>query len=115
MLTQLLTDAAVDAFAEQVGVPVVAGVLVDHVDQDAPHRLPTALAECVTVCDLGYDAVGEGDLLPPRPPRLFHNRRIAYHAGKVRVSLVAIGLVAAGDLLPEPVTLDIGEVTKESQ
>jgi len=29
----LLTDAAVDAFPQQVGVPAVAGVLLDHVDQ----------------------------------------------------------------------------------
>ena len=49
----LLADAPVDALAEQVGVPVVAGVLLDHVHEQ-----------------LGRELVGEGDLLAPRRPRL---------------------------------------------
>jgi hypothetical protein len=34
----LLADAPVDAFAEQVGVPVVAGVLLGHVHKQLAQR-----------------------------------------------------------------------------
>ena len=38
----LLADAPVDALAEQVGVPVVAGVLLDHVHEPLLHRVERA-------------------------------------------------------------------------
>jgi hypothetical protein len=34
----LLVRRAVDALAEQVSVPVVLGILLDHVDDDGAHR-----------------------------------------------------------------------------
>ena len=65
----LLADAPVDALAEQVGVPVVAGVLLDHVhaQRDRLTRgVAAGEAEVVTAREL----LGEGDLLAPRRPRL---------------------------------------------
>ena len=36
--TGLLTDAAVDPLPQEVGMAIVAGVLLDHVDQELSQR-----------------------------------------------------------------------------
>jgi hypothetical protein len=41
--SRLLADAAVNPLADEVGVAVVAGVLLDHVDQDLSQRDRVAL------------------------------------------------------------------------
>ncbi len=68
----LLADAPVDALAEQVGVPVVAGVLLDHVHEPLAQRdrltLAVAAGEAEVVA--AGELLGEGDLLAPRRPRL---------------------------------------------
>jgi len=39
-----LADTSIDALTQQVGVTVVAGVLLDHVDQQLPERYRLACA-----------------------------------------------------------------------
>jgi hypothetical protein len=69
----LLAEAPVDALAEQVGVPVVAGVLLDHVDEKLPQRDRLTLGVVADEIEVvvAREQLGECDLLPPRRPRLY--------------------------------------------
>jgi hypothetical protein len=81
----LLADAPVDALAEQVGVSVVAGVLLDHVHQQLAQRdritFGVAAGEIEVV--VARELRSEGDLLAPRRPRLLDHRRIGDRPGEV--------------------------------
>ena len=85
----LLADPSVDALAQQVGMPVVARVLLDHVYEE--------LAQCDGLA-LGVrprkprswpagEPLGEADLGAPRRPRLRHDRRISPRAVQVAVGV----------------------------
>src|SRR4051812_3823889 len=67
----LLADPAVDPLADQVGVPVVPGVLLHHVHEQLPQRdrLPAPVAAGDAEVARRVDVpLGEGALLPPRLP-----------------------------------------------
>src|SRR3954454_14401120 len=86
--TELLADAAVDPFPEQVGVPVVPGVLLDQMHQHIPQRrvirLPAG-ADHAQVGRFSDDPAGVRALVAPPPPRLLHHRRITDRAVEVAV------------------------------
>jgi hypothetical protein len=67
----LLADAPVDALAEQVSMPVMAGVLLDHVNEQLAQRdrltLRVAAGEAEVM--IAGELLGEGDLLAPRQVR----------------------------------------------
>src|SRR3954466_16180301 len=80
-LSRSLTDAAVDALAQEVGVSAVTGVLLDHVDEHLaqPDRLPvTHSADDVQIertadAPLAHTApavAGRAARPPPPPPVL---------------------------------------------
>ena len=62
----------VDALTEQVVVPVVAGILLDHVHGQFAQRdrLTLGVAADETEVVAARELLGEGDLLAPRRPRL---------------------------------------------
>jgi hypothetical protein len=64
---QLLADAPVDAPTEQIGVPVKARVLLDHVHQQLaqPDRLTLGVAAREAEIVITGELFREGDLLPP--------------------------------------------------
>ena len=57
---QLLTDAAADPFAKQVGMAQVLGVLPDHVHQNLTHWHQSTRAELTKIRDTGKDRVDVG-------------------------------------------------------
>src|SRR5215470_19249800 len=80
-----LAEAAVDAFAQQVDVAHVAGVLPDHPDQHLAQRdqAPPAsvLIQGIAAGDVetgrpGHKPRGEVHLRPPGVPRLRHYLRV---------------------------------------
>ena len=117
----LLADAAVDALPQQVGMAVVAGVLLDHVDQELPQRdrLPGAVTPDEAEIGVTSELLGEGDLVVPCSPGILNNRLIGHGAVEVTigldVGLVASGYVLAREPLPEPLPLDIGHVAHQTQ
>ena len=68
----LLAEAPVDTLTEQVGVPVVTGVLLDHVHEQLAQRdrLPLGVVADEIEVVVARELLGEGDLLAPRRPRL---------------------------------------------
>jgi hypothetical protein len=66
----LLAGAPVDALAEQVGVPVVAGVFLDHVHERLAQRdrLTFGVAAGEVQVVVAGELLGEGNLLAPRRP-----------------------------------------------
>ena len=118
---ELLADAAVDAFAEQVGVAVVAGVLLDHVHQELTqrHRLALGvLADEVEVV-VGDELIGEGYFRAPGRPGLVDGRLVGDGAVEVAVRvvrrLVAVALRPLGEADPEPLALDLGHVPDQAE
>jgi hypothetical protein len=76
---QLLADAPVDAPTEQIGVPVKARVLLDHVHQQLaqPDRLTLGVAAREAEIVITGELFREGDLLAPRRLCLSHDSRIS--------------------------------------
>jgi hypothetical protein len=75
----LLADAPVDALAEQVGVPVVAGVLLDHVNEQLTQRdrLTPGVAAGEAEIVVAREPLSEGDLLASRRPRRLDHSRVS--------------------------------------
>ena len=75
----LVADAAVDELADEVGVPVVAGVLLDHVVVDPAQRARLAAPDTGVVERRGRPRRGDRLRIPPatRPDRLPSRRRRA--------------------------------------
>src|SRR5262249_31583469 len=100
-VSPLLAEATVDALAEQVGVPVVAGVLLDHVDDQLAQRdrLTLGVVADETEVVVARELLSEGDLLAPRRPRLLNHGRVM--GGPVEVGVgVGLGLIALWYLEP---------------
>src|SRR5215475_8519098 len=78
-VSALLAEAPVDALAEQVGVPVVAGVLLDHVHEQLAQRDRLTLGVVADEAEVVVpgELLGEGDLLAPGRPRLPDHGRSA--------------------------------------
>src|SRR5262245_66396715 len=85
---ELLADAPVDALTEQVGVPVVAGVLLDHVHEQLAQRdrLTLGVVADETEGVVPGELPGGGDLLSPGRPRPPHHGR-----ARARPAGVALG------------------------
>ena len=119
--TGLLADTSVNALAQEIGMAVVAGVLLDHVNQQLPKRdglTRTVLSDEAEVGVAG-ELLGEGHLVTPCGPRLVDDRLISHGTVKVTIGLdvrlVAIRHVLASEPLPEPLTLDLGHVPHETE
>ena len=86
-----VAGGAVDAFAEEVGVAVVAGVLLDHVDEHPAQRHVLARALVVPAvvegCERPLDGARVLALAPPDGERRRRHRRV------VDVVEVAVGVV----------------------
>jgi hypothetical protein len=120
-LITLLADASVNALAQQIRMTVVAGVLLDHVDQKLPQRDRFAgaiSANKAEICVTG-ELLGEADLVSPRGPRLIDHCLISHGTVEVAIGLslrlVAIGYVKTREPLPEPLALDLGQVSHEAE
>jgi len=76
----LLSDASIDSLAEQVGVAVVAGILLDHVDQEFAQgdRPPGPVMSDEAEIGVVHELLGEGDLLAPCSPCFRHDRGIGH-------------------------------------
>jgi hypothetical protein len=117
----LLSDASVNALAQQVGVTVVAGVLLDHVDQQLPEGdwlVCSVTSDEAQVCLTG-ELLGEGDLVTPGVPGCIDNGLIGRGTVEVAVGL-GFGLETRGHVLtseplPEPLALDISQVSQQTQ
>ena len=100
---------------------VVAGVLLDHVNQELPQRdrLPGAVPPDEAEVGVTGELLGEGDLVVPCSPGFVDNRLIGHGTVEVSVGfgvgLVASGYVLAGETLPEPLALDIGHMSHQTQ
>jgi len=100
---------------------VVAGVLLDHVDQELPQRdrLPRAVAPDEAEVGVTGELLREGDLVTPCSPGFVDDRLIGHGTVEVavglRVGLVASGYVLASEPLPEPLALDIGHMSHQTQ
>ena len=114
----LLADAAVDAFADQVGVAVVAGVLLEDVDQDLP-QFRAVLAGDVQIGCVGNELLREVDLGTPVVPGFLDNGGIGHGAVEVLVRLVVREVdpaqVLAGHHLPKPGPLGLGDVPDQPE
>jgi len=105
-------------------VAVVAGVLLDEVDQQPAQRDRSApgvgdLPGHPEVGRLGHVALGERHLLPPGRPGLRDDLRLGYRPVEVRVR-PGVGDEAVRDFLPghdlpEPAALHLGQVPQQSQ
>src|SRR5689334_9323764 len=82
-----LTDPAVDALPEEIGVAVVPGVLLDHVDQHLAQG-QAAVPDVAQVVDRVDVVLGEGDLRPPRLEGVLHQVRVADGGGEGEVPIV---------------------------
>jgi glycerophosphoryl diester phosphodiesterase len=119
--SRLLAYAAVDAFAEEIGVAVVAGVLLDHVDEELPEGdwlARTVLAHEVEVV-VADELIRERDLLTPGLPGLLNDRLVRHGAVEVTVwilrALIELALVTVGEAGSEPHVLDLGHVADQSE
>src|SRR6266700_5074442 len=86
----LLAHRAVDPLAQQVGVSVVARVLLDHVGQHPAqrHRPAPRIGNLADQLQAGRgrdELVRELDLVPPRPPCLSNHGRVEPGAREVPV------------------------------
>jgi hypothetical protein len=72
----LLTDAAVDSLTQEVGMAVVAGILLDHVDQEFPQRYWFAGAVAPHEAEVGVtdELLGEGHFVVPCSPGFVDDR-----------------------------------------
>ncbi len=119
-----LADDAVDPFAEEVGVAVMARVLLDQVHEDPAqrHRTPPPIrsrARDLQVLGLRDEPVGERDLDAPQLPRLGDDRGVGDRAVEVAVRrrlrpVVGRG-VESGHRAPEPAALHVGEVPHQPE
>ena len=106
---------------EQVGAPVMAGVLLDHVQEQLAQRdritfgVAANEAQVVIVREL----LGEGNLLAPCRPRLRDHGRVGDRPVEVGVG-VGVGLVALWYVMPgepaaEPGAFHLGHVPDQAE
>jgi len=115
--TGLLADTSVNTLAQEIGMAVVTGVLLDHVNQELPQGDWFARAVLSNEAEVGFasELLGKGNLVTPCAPRLIDNSLIGH--GTVEVTIwLGLGLVAIGDLLareplPEPLTFYLGQMS----
>jgi DNA-binding NarL/FixJ family response regulator len=117
----LLAYAAVYAFAEEVGVAVVARVFLDHVHEEFPERDRLALGVLAYEVEVVFidELIGERRLLAPGRPRLLDDRRVGDGAVEVAVwvvqRLVTVALGVVGEADPEPLPLHLGHVPDQAE
>src|ERR1035441_3751682 len=116
----LLTHPAVDAFAQQVGVPGMTGVLLDHVHQhltQADHLTVPVAPGHLKVRRLLDEALSETPLPPPGGPG-GRDRRWVGDGLVERGVLVVVapeqprGVLAVEDTA-QPVTLDVRQTANQ--
>ena len=85
----LLTDPAIDAFAQQVCMAVVAGILLDHVNEQFAQRDRFARTVAPDELEVGIagELLGEGDFVVPCTPGVLHRCLIAHRTVEVAVWL----------------------------
>ena len=108
-----LAGAAVDAFAQQVRVPDVAGVLLDHVHEDVAHRRGVVGKRHFGVHRnvLGQPRVGGRNLAAPGRPGLLNDGRVGKRTVEVVVT-IGLGPVEPGHVMAlqdslKPMVLDL--------
>jgi hypothetical protein len=117
----LLADTPVNTLTKEIGMTVVAGVLLDHVNQELPQRdgLTRAVSSNEAEVGLVGELVGKGNLIAPCGPRVIDNRLIGHCTVEITVrlgvGLVAIRDVLASEPLPEPLTLHFGQVPHQTE
>jgi hypothetical protein len=117
----LFADTPVNALPEQVGVPVMARVLLDHVHEQLAQgdwlTLGVAADEVEVV--VARELLSEGDLLAPRQPRLLDDSRVGDRPVEVGVRvglrLVALWYVVLGEPAAEPAAFDLGQVPDQAE
>ena len=117
----LLTDAPVYSLAQQVGVTVVARVLLDHVNQELSQGdwLAGAVVSDEAKVGVAHELLGEGDLLTPCRPRFLHNRQLGHGTVEITVrlglGLVALRHVPAGEPPTEPPAFNLGHMPHQTK
>lgn len=101
---------------------VVAGVLLDRVDEDPPQRdpaSPNVLALDVEMWRLGDEPLGEGHFLPPCLPGSCDDTGSIARAVEIPAGVGRGGeqgcRVPVGQHAPEPAALHIGEMPDEPE
>ena len=117
LATGLLADTSVNTLAQEIGMAVVAGVLLDHVNQELPQRDWFARAVPSNEAEVGLasELLGKGNLVTPCGPRLIDNGLIGHGTVEIAIGLglglVAIRYVLSREPLPEPLTFHLGQMS----
>jgi hypothetical protein len=87
----LMTGTAVDALPQQVRVPPMPGVLLDHVHQDVPDRYGAVAVWHLgaEVVPSGQPRVGRSHFTAPRGPGVLHHVGFSHGAVEVEVAVLA--------------------------
>ena len=117
----LLPDSAVDPLAQEIGVPAVPRVLLDHVHEHLAQldRLAIGVStRDLEIACLLHEPVSERDFAPPRRPRLRDNLRIRNSTGPICFA-VAIRPVQPRRVHPrhhvaEPIPFHVSEMTNQT-
>jgi Protein of unknown function (DUF2568) len=118
---RLLADTSVNTLAQEIGMAVVAGVLLDHVNEQLPKRdwFARAVASDEAEVGLTSELLGKGNLVTPCGPRLIDNSLIGHGTVEVTIwlglGLIAIRYVLPREPLPEPLTFDLGQMSHEAE
>ena len=100
---------------------VVAGVLLDHVNQKLPQGdgLTRAISSNEAEIGLVGELLGKGNLVTPCGPRLIDNGLIGHGTVEVTIwlglGLIAIRYVLPREPLPEPLAFDLGQMSHEAE
>jgi hypothetical protein len=100
---------------------VVAGVLLDHVNEQFAQRDWFARTVAPDELEVGIagELLGEGDLVVPCTPGVLDHCLIAHRTVEVAVwlclGLIPSGYVLAAETLPEPLAFDIGQVAHQTK
>src|ERR1035441_9031876 len=118
----LRTHPAVDAFAQQVGVAGMTGVLLDHVHQhltQADHSTVPVSPCHIETRRLLHEPLRQSHLLPPGRPGSGDGRRVGY--GPVEGTVLILispeqpRCVVACQPATEPCALDVGKVADKAE
>ena len=100
---------------------VVAGVLLDHVDQKLPqrHRLTRSITTDEVQVSVTDELFGKGDLVLPCGPGFVHDCLIPNRTIEVAIrlsfGLIPIWYALAREPLPEPLALYLGQVSYQTE
>jgi hypothetical protein len=117
----LLPDTSVNALPQQVGVAVMSGVLLDHVNQQLPQGdgIARAVSSYEAEVGLSCELLGERDLVTPCVPCIIDHRLISHGTVEVtvglRLGLIASRCVLAGEPLPKPLAFNVRQVPYQTE